>query len=201
MNARHSHITADQWQAVNEFWFNELTPMQWFVSTAELDKTISDKFSPLLQQFAEQKHIPPANRETLAASNLTSANEILAAILVVDQFSRNIYRGDSKAFASDATALALATYLVETPEFSAMSVPEKQFGAMPFMHDESLSSQTKCVELFKEFAVEKAIESAEEHRDIILKFGRFPHRNKVLGRESTEQELDYLENGKSFGQG
>lgn len=188
------------WSDVLDFWFDELKPMQWFVSSAELDATITERFASALDTLANGKHMPPVNDGTLLDSGITGVDEVLAAILVTDQFSRNIHRGSAAAFRTDPLALALSKYLINTGALQQMSDVQIQFAVMPHMHSETLDAQNICVTLFTDYNLERGLESAIEHRELIKRFGRFPHRNKILRRDSTEAELAYLENGNSFGQ-
>jgi len=181
----------DNWQDdVLSFWFEELTPKQWYQSTKSVDDTIRNQFEPLIALVSNR----PAN--TLG----TDARKLLAATIVLDQFPRNIYRGSPEAFACDPLALDLAMRTVNEGLDSTMSQSERQFAYMPFMHAENLETQNRSVKLFNALGVKGGIDAAVEHRNIIVQFGRFPHRNDVLGRPSTEEEIQYLANAKRFGQ-
>ncbi|EGJ09435.1 hypothetical protein RBXJA2T_03868 [Rubrivivax benzoatilyticus JA2 = ATCC BAA-35] len=121
----------------------------------------------------------------------------LAEILLLDQFTRNIFRGQPRAFAGDARALALAQALVASGADRALTTIERWFAYLPFEHAESLPLQDESVRLFTALAAEDerladALDYAQRHRDVIRRFGRFPHRNAVLGRPSTADERDYL---------
>ncbi len=121
----------------------------------------------------------------------------LAEILLLDQFTRNIFRGQPRAFAGDARALALAQALVASGADQALTTIERWFAYLPFEHAESLPLQDESVRLFTALAAEDerladALDYAQRHRDVIRRFGRFPHRNAVLGRPSTADERDYL---------
>ena len=189
-----------RWVDVLNFWFKELTPAQWFSSSAELDQSITARFLPTLNTLSSSTQIPPVTGSTLLTCGIADADEVLAAIIVVDQFSRNIYRGSAKAFNNDPLALALSAYLIETGALQAMNEMQIQFAVMPHMHAESMAAQDTCVALFTEYDIEKGLKSAIEHREVIRQFGRFPHRNLILGRESTDAEVAYLENANRFGQ-
>jgi len=174
--------------------------MQWFVSTPELDQQIRRRFSPVLEALTGQSDFPPVNPDTLATCAIKSSHDVLASIIVIDQFSRNIHRSSARAFDHDAIGFALSQYLVDSDALSAMEHAEKQFSIMPYMHQESIEAQQHCVELFQAFDSGPGLKSAIEHRDIIQQFGRFPHRNAVLGRESTPEEIAYLKDSNTFGQ-
>lgn len=178
------------YQDVLDFWFNELTPSQWFTKDDEMDQTIKARFSQLHQQ-ASQGECDEWRR---------SLKGRLAEIIVLDQFSRNLYRDSSLAFSSDSMALVLAQEaLAHGGDLSELSAVERSFIYMPFMHSESLKMHDKAVVYFSEPGLENNLEFEHRHRDIILRFGRYPHRNQVLGRNSTPEEIAFLkEPGSSF---
>ena len=120
----------------------------------------------------------------------------LALVIVLDQFSRNLFRGDPKAFAWDDTALSHARRAIDRGFAPALPVVERQFLYMPFQHSEDLTVQAESVALFETIG-EHALGFARRHQEIIERFGRFPHRNAVLGRESTAEELKFLEEPNS----
>lgn len=189
------------WQEAYGFWFVELKPKQWFMSTAELDKTITERFSKALQALTQDSRMPPVSDASLTECSIHTARDTLAAILLTDQFSRNIHRGSKHAFATDALALSLAHRLVASDALQNFTPAEIQFSVMPYMHSETLGAQEFCVAQLTEFGIELALPSALEHQELIQRFGRFPHRNELLGRDSTKEELAYLKTGKTFGQG
>ena len=134
----------------------------------------------------------------------------LALVILLDQFTRNVFRGQARAFAGDPRARALAERTLAQGEDAALPVVGRVFMAMPLMHAEDLASQTACVRHFENLLrtagpayaehLQKNLASAREHRDIVAAYGRFPHRNAVLGRSSTAEEAAYLQTGKRFGQ-
>ena len=189
------------WQRAYDFWFNELKPKQWFVSSPELDQLITDQFAVELEALTKFPPLLPITSASLTTCNIHNARDILSAIIITDQFSRNIHRGSAKAFASDKLALSMSRYLVEKNQWHDLTTVEIQFALMPFMHHENLESQDISVAMFKKFDIKLSLSAAIEHRELIQRFGRFPHRNIVLGRNSTDDELDYLKTGKKFGQG
>lgn len=189
------------WHEANNFWFNELSPKQWFISSEALDRTIKERFSDALEALTTQGQIPPVTKASLARCNIHNERDVLAAILITDQFSRNIHRGSSKAFATDPLALSLSEYLISSEALKHFSTVEVQFALMPYMHNETLEAQDTSVAMFTKFDIKLALASALEHQELIRRFGRFPHRNELLGRESTSEEKEYLKNGKKFGQG
>lgn len=168
--------------SVLDFWFKELTPKQWFTKDEELDLVITKKFLSIHTQASqcELNHW----RETIEGR--------LAEIIVLDQFSRNIYRDTPQAFAQDNLALALAQEAIASGEDNSLSDQQKAFLYMPFMHSESLTIHEQAVELFNKPGLETNLEFELKHKVIIEQFGRYPHRNNILGRTSTKQELDFL---------
>jgi uncharacterized protein (DUF924 family) len=172
------------------FWFGELTLDDWFSADERLDARIRTRFELLYKQLAER--LPPET-ETDPRANL-------AAIIVFDQFPRNMYRHQAAAFATDDLAMKLARIAVEKRFDEALTAEQRQFLYMPFMHSERLADQERGVDLFRRLGNAEAIRYAEEHRDIIARFGRFPHRNRVLGRESTADERAFLISHEGFGQ-
>ena len=180
-------VGADWPDHVLTFWFEELTKKDWFISNEQLDKTIKDKFGPTHSHIKTWSSLPMDADERKA----------LAAIIVLDQFSRNIFRGTKEAFEFDALALLIAKQAVAREYDQSLNDDKKQFMYMPFMHSENLEDQKTAVKYFTELG---RAEHAEEHLAIFEQFNRFPHRNDVLERESTDEEIAYLKDGRRFGQ-
>lgn len=170
------------YQAVYDFWFRELNPQQRFAKSDALDMQMRERFSEI--------HRAAHAGELFAWRS--SAQGRLCEIIVLDQFSRNIYRGKPESFASDAMALALAQEAVAKKIDAELNLTERQFLYMPYMHSESLKIHEEAVKLFSAPGLEFSLDFEIKHRDIIARFGRYPHRNTVLGRSSTPQELDFL---------
>ncbi|MBW6392368.1 MULTISPECIES: DUF924 family protein [Halomonadaceae] len=175
--------------AVIAFWFEELAPVQWFRKDAELDEAIRRRFAAL--------------HDAAAAGELwrwrATPRGRLAEILVLDQFSRNLYRDDPRAFAQDAMALVLAQEAVSQGLDGDLDVTWRSFLYMPYMHSESLKVHDEALRLFDQPGLEDNLRFEYLHRDILLRFGRYPHRNAILGRESSAEELAFLtEPGSSF---
>lgn len=171
------------------FWFDELEPADWFTKSDETDTKIRTRFLALHQQLAAQ----PVS--ALAASS----RQALAAVIVLDQFPRNLFRGDAQSFATDAQALAITKAAIEASFDRGLTVDESVFLYLPFEHSENLEDQDRAVDVISALGNANYTEYAIAHRDVIRKFGRFPHRNAILGRSSTEQELAYLaEPGSGF---
>lgn len=174
---------------VLSFWFDEITPKQWWEKSPEFDQLISRKFGAL--------HQAAACCELFAWR--TTVRGRLAEIIVLDQFSRNIYRDLPLAFASDPLALALAQTAIAVQADRELTARERSFLYMPFMHSESPAMQAAAMALFNVPGLESNLEFGRKHKEIIDRFGRFPHRNVLLGRNSTPQELEFLTTpGSSF---
>lgn len=177
-------------EEVLSFWFDELTPKDWFEVRAETDETIRSRFLDLYSRLS--KGAPETAFEQPRAA--------LAATIVYDQFPRNMFRGQAKAFATDTLALSVARNAVERQFDEALAATERQFLYMPFMHSEVVADQERSVMLFSALGNEENLKYAKEHRDIVARFGRFPHRNRALGRQSTRDEIAFLEGHGGFGQ-
>lgn len=173
-------------QEVLEFWFKECEPSDWFKKSEELDTEIRTRF---LETY-----------EAIVAGETTewrrSAKGRLAEIIVLDQFSRNMFRDDAKAFASDALAVELAKEALS--DWGEFSIQERSFVVMPFMHSEALAVHDWAAKWFDEPGLERRKKYELAHRAIIEQFGRYPHRNQILGRKSTLEEEQFLEKHKGF---
>ncbi len=180
------------------FWFGPLdeagmpaedrNPL-WFKTSDETDRLCADRFGRLVEQAVA------GGLETWERDD----RGLVALILLLDQFTRNIHRGTAAAFSGDARALALAQHAIETGHFQRLPAIHQAFLFMPLEHTEDPDVQEECVTLFRELAavtgndlIANFLRYAEAHREVIERFGRFPHRNPLLGRESTAEELDYL---------
>lgn len=171
------------------FWFEEISPEQWFKKDKEFDA--------MLLERAGTTVIKALNGQ-LDRWSKTSTGSV-SLVILLDQFTRNIFRDTPKAFSGDEMALVLSQKSINSKWFSELSMTFKQFLLMPMMHSEDISIQEKSLPLFKQHANNRTYEFAVKHRDIIAKFGRFPHRNLILSRPSTEEELMFLnEPGSSF---
>jgi uncharacterized protein (DUF924 family) len=176
-------------QSILHFWFQELTAKQHFVKDAALDETIRVRFGDTLQAAAQCE---------LFAWRATASGR-LAEIIVLDQFSRNVFRDTPRAFAQDALALVLAQELVANTQDRNLPTEQRVFAYMPFMHSESALVHVQAVALFTQLGIENNLNFELRHKAIIDRFGRFPHRNAILGRSSSAQELAFLsEPGSSF---
>ncbi len=171
------------------FWFNELTDQQHFTKDMALNDAIRERFGATLEAAARCELF----------SWRASAQGRLAEILVLDQFSRNVFRDTPRAFAQDALALALAQELVAGGHDQALDIKQRAFAYMPYMHSESLPIHEQAVQLFDQPGLENNHDFELKHKAIIERFGHYPHRNDILGRPSTAAELAFLEEpGSSF---
>ena len=176
-------------EAVLQFWFVELEPRDWWRKDPELDQRIASRFGTLLEAAASGA----------LAEWRTTARGRLAEIIVLDQFTRNIHRGSAEAFANDALALRLAEEAVAAGADLALPVEERRFVYMPYMHSESAAVHETAMRLFATPGLEKNLDFERRHKAVIDRFGRFPHRNALLGRESTAEEIEFLKQpGSSF---
>ena len=205
----NSHMPAQEYEQVLKFWFGvqedgfpiENKSQLWFSGSAEADRIIQSRFGSYI--------------EKALAGNMESWKSTprgqLALIILLDQFTRSIYRKTPQAFSGDSLAREIAHENIKKGWNKDLSFSERTFIYMPFMHSEELADQELCIELFNELKnevpdnrkeqIKNSIYFAKDHRDIIARFGRFPHRNKTLRRESTPAERAYLEDGaNSYGQ-
>lgn len=171
------------YEEILTFWFEELTPQQWWQADEEFDNTIKQRFSTILQQAAAGE----------LAQWRQAAKGRLAEVIVLDQFSRNIYRGTAQAFSQDAMALALAQEAVAAGALQQLNADERNFLLMPYMHSESVVIHQSAKTLFKQHAPENNYQFELKHKAIIDRFGRYPHRNTILGRPSTAEETAFLQ--------
>jgi uncharacterized protein (DUF924 family) len=174
---------------VLRFWFEELKQEDWFERKDATDEAIRSRFAGLHAELTAQA----------ASMPFDDPDSALAAILVLDQFPRNMFRGQPRAFATDDMAAAIARRAVERGFDTEVDEQRRLFFYMPFMHSENVADQEHCVSLTSALPGDH-VKYAIEHRDIVARFGRFPHRNRVLGRESTAAEHDFLTGHKGFGQ-
>ncbi len=178
------------YQQILDFCFNEAGSQKFFEKDADFDQILIERFSEVLERAAAAE----------CYTWRTSAEGRLAEIIVLDQFSRNIYRDSPDAFAQDAMALALAQEAVATGILDRFdSLEERKFILMPYMHSESKLIHQQAERLFKQYTDEETYRFEIKHKVIIDRFGRYPHRNEVLGRTSTAEEIEFLKQpGSSF---
>lgn len=165
------------------FWFDEIEPSQWWSAESRLDETIRQRFLGVMQQAAAGELYPWR----------TTAEGRLAEIIVLDQFSRNVYRDTPQAFAQDPIALVLAQEAVTSGALKQLAPVQRSFLLLPFMHSESRLIHVEAEALYREFAPPENYEFELRHKAIIDRFGRYPHRNEILGRVSTPEEVEFLQ--------
>ena len=167
---------------IARFWFDEIAPAQWWRADPAFDAQVRERFGALLQAaVAGELHAWRATAEGR-----------LAEVIVLDQFSRNIHRDTAAAFANDTLALALAQEAVTRGCDRELSVPERVFLYLPWMHSESALLHEQALRLFATPGMEQNLEFEHRHKAIIDRFGRYPHRNEALGRRSTPEETEFL---------
>jgi len=189
---------------IHAFWFGKLTPdgmspasqhALWFTKRKDTDRKIAKNFQSLVEQAIAGER----------DSWVDSPEGLIALVLLLDQFTRNIFRDSANAFAGDARALALAQTAMSQGRHLKLPAIHQVFLLLPLEHSEDLEIQEQCVEGFGALQSRTALPQIADysryaiaHRDVIAQFGRFPHRNKILGRHSTEEELIYLETHGGF---
>ena len=180
--------TAIHYEKIIHFWFSELSVAQWWKKDAELDRTIAERFGKVHAAAARCELVPWR----------ATAEGRLAESLVLDQFSRNIYRHRPQAFACDPLALALAQEAVSRGVDDALEQARRNFLYMPYVHSESALIHKEAVRVCSK-AGEQTYDFELQHKAIIDRFGRYPHRNVILGRRSTPEEVEFLKQpGSSF---
>ncbi len=171
---------------VLSFWFDEVQPKQWFQKNDNFDAEVRERFRCIYDMA----------RRGLCSAWARDADGALALCIVLDQFPRNMFRSTTKAFETDDKARLIAKEAIYQGLDKMLPVESRHrsFLYIPFMHSESLDDQNFCVSLFRSIQDEdpSGYEYALKHLDVIKSFGRFPHRNEILGRESTKEELLYL---------
>lgn len=172
----------DATRDILDFWFREVGPNRWWTRSDEQDATIRARFMTLWAQW----------RTRSAECFLATPRDALAAVVLFDQFSRNMFRGQADAFATDTLALEIAKRTVERGLDQSLTRQERNFLYMPFMHSETLAIQDRAIILFERLGEAQQIAYARRHRDIIARFGRFPARNAALGRVDRPEEAEIL---------
>ncbi|MDU4030779.1 DUF924 family protein [Acinetobacter sp.] len=177
------------YQEILDFWFNPEHQSLWFSKSDTFDQKIRQNFSKVHAQAVQAE----------LWSWRKTADGRLAEIIVLDQFSRNLYRDQPLAFAQDGLALALAQEAISLNLDAQLNPEQRSFLYMPFMHSESKMMHKFALKLFQRLGNPVNLDYEKRHKKIIERFGRYPHRNKILGRESTPEELEFLDQpGSSF---
>jgi uncharacterized protein (DUF924 family) len=184
-----SNVAPGSMDGVLQFWFGELTPADWWRKDPALDRRIAGRFGPTLAA---------ASRCELYAWRGTARGR-LAEVIVLDQFSRNVHRDTAAAFANDALALALAQEAVARGCDLELTAAERAFLYLPWMHSESALIHEEALRLYAAPGLEHNLDFERRHKAIIDRFGRYPHRNAMLGRASTDEEIEFLKQpGSAF---
>jgi len=165
-----------------KFWFDEIDPSQWWAKDDNFDRLLAERFSAVHAR---------ATRCELFEWRVNAKGR-LAEIIVLDQFSRNMYRDLPSAFVNDRLALALSQEAISAGVENQLTAEERNFLYMPFMHSESLKIHEVAIELFKKNGIKNNLDFEVKHKLIIERFGRYPHRNSILGRTSTVEEIEFL---------
>ena len=173
---------------VAAFWFAPDVRPLWFAATPAFDAALRARF--------------PSTYQAAAADRLTdwetTAEGALALVIVLDQFPLNRFRGQPESFATEAAARAVADRAIARSFDQALPPEQRQFLYLPFMHGEALADQERSVRLYQQPGLEEALRFARHHRDLMVRFSRFPHRNAILGRLSTPEERAYLASPEAF---
>jgi len=171
-----------------QFWFKECTPKQWFSKDENFDAKLRERFldvhGKIVRSETKDWRVTPQGR--------------LAEIIVLDQFSRNMFRNFPEAFAGDSLALSLAREAVKAGDDKKLTPNERQFLYMPYMHSESKEAHEEALGLFESLGGEEALKYERDHKEIIDRFGRYPHRNAILGRVSTPEEIEFMKTHTGF---
>ena len=176
-------------QTILQFWFQEITPAQWWKSDPAFDALITERFGATLRQAMQGE----------LYSWRSDARGRLAEIIVLDQFSRNVFRNTPQAFAQDPMALALAQEAVQADLHLGLQPDERAFLLLPYMHSESRLIHVEAERLYRDHAPASNHAFELKHKVIVDRFGRYPHRNAILGRSSSAEELAFLQQpGSSF---
>jgi len=171
-----------------EFWYTEENSKKWFKSTQAFDLEIKQRFEDVWK-LAANKQLNEWQ---------SSADGCLALCIVLDQFPLNMYRHQNKSFETEAQAINVAKHAIAEGFDDDIETAKVSFLYMPLMHSEVLADQNLCVRCFSKRDLSDNLRFAKHHRDLISEFGRFPHRNQLLGRESTAEEISYLNSKRAF---
>lgn len=175
-------------QEILDYWFSAPVSKQWFSATEELDQAIGERFQHLWVQASEGQ----------LDHWMTSAEGCLALVILLDQFPLNMFRGQPESFSTEAQARCVAGFAIKRGFDQALDGARLAFLYMPYMHSEDLQDQGTSVELYERAGLQDNLAFARHHREIVRRFGRFPHRNAILGRPSTPEELEYLASEGAF---
>lgn len=175
-------------KSILDFWYSEKVKSKWFNSSIEFDKEIKTQYEGVWQNALRGEYI----------SWSESAEGCLALAIIFDQFPLNMFRGDVKSFSSEAIAIKTAKKAIELEFDQKIDKDKVSFLYMPLMHSENINDQNISVKLFEKANLIENLRFAKHHQSIIEEFGRFPHRNEILRRKSTQDEINYLNSDKAF---
>lgn len=170
------------------FWYTPPMSKHWFSATAEIDKSIRTQFMGIWEQAAQGE----------LDDWQDSAEGCLALCIILDQFPLNMFRGEARSFSTEQQAIAICKHAVRMRLDQQLAPDRLMFLYMALMHSEHMADQDESVRLFSAAGLERNIRFAQHHREIVERFGRFPHRNEILGRESSAAELAYLKSKEAF---
>ena len=170
------------YQEILKFWFEEIDRSLWWLKNDDFDQLINERFSEI--------HARAISCELFEWRK--TAEGRLAEIIVLDQFSRNMFRDTPLSFANDSLALILSQEAISVGADKELSSIQRSFIYMPFMHSESLRIHEVAIDLYKTNGIQSNLEFEIKHKEIIERFGRYPHRNRILGRASTAEEIEFL---------
>ena len=171
-----------------EFWFSEPVRRHWFKATPKFDRALSECFLPTWQAAADGQ---------LSVWEATPLGTV-ALVIVLDQFPLNMFRNKPESFATAAIACQIAGEAIKKDFDQRLTAVQKTFLYLPFMHSEAMADQDRAVSLFENAGLMDNLRFARHHRALIKRFGRFPHRNRILGRKSTPEEVEYLNSKDAF---
>jgi uncharacterized protein (DUF924 family) len=176
------------YQALVDFWFSEEASKHWFNSTREFDQQLLAEYG----SYWQQAKIGELDQwgETAIGS--------LALVILLDQIPLNIFRGKPDSFSTEALSIVVARAAIERGFDTELTTRQKSFLYMPFMHSENLQDQALALELFDQPGLEGNLKFSKHHYDIVERFGQFPHRNEILGRENSQAEIEYLNSKQAF---
>lgn len=176
------------YKEILDFWFSPEISKLWFKSTPEFDRLLAERYQGLWSQ---------ASRGELDHWSETGEG-CVALVIVLDQFPLNMFRGQAKSFSSEEKSIEIARQAIQQGLDTGLSDEYRSFLYMSFMHSENIDDQEQSVSLFSALGRDGNLHFARHHRSIVERFGRFPHRNKILGRESTAEEIEYLNSKEAF---
>ena len=174
--------------SIIEFWYSDKVKSKWFNSSIEFDKELKNNYEGVWEDALRGNFV----------SWRDSAEGCLALAIILDQFPLNMFRGEVQSFSSEAIAVKVAKHAVENDLDKNIDRDKVSFLYMPLMHSENIDDQNLAVQLFEQAELIENAKFAKHHRDIIKKYGRFPHRNKILDRESSKEEIEYLNSANAF---